>query len=448
MAMAFVSMSFAQLIETPVTNVQNPNMDRSDWYGFTSNSSSAFIFDAEAEYLLRIPAGAIPAGTQLTKVLFEHLTSESFGASYTDDPFGAEQYTIKIYTGTTYVPVTYIGSQDGQEHTYDSLNPGTLAYSMIYSPTETGLQTVELTTPFVVPAADFCVSIYCADKSAGGLCPTNDACADQSYAYMDDETGWWHYQFGAVGSSTYYHKPWLLAVYYDDGQPYQPKSDLYAEMYNPNDGATYPNEVQWVEVDRYTDSLYFYGGFFNMGIDSSYGNYYLSLYIDGTTPLYIWEREPLAEEYEGINPMYGSRIGPMGLVGIENWPDLNISIEEAFDLCINITYESAPEYNGVDPNLENNTYCVTYSKENPYVGVQENTNTLTVSPNPASTYINVENAAGSQISVYNIAGQEVMSVEAAEANETLNVSNLNAGLYIVRVVNGNEVSTAKVSIVR
>ena len=41
-----------------------------------------------------------------------------------------------------------------------------------------------------------------------------------------------------------------------------------------------------------------------------------------------------------------------------------------------------------------------------------------------------------------------MSVKNAEANETLNVSNLNAGLYIVRVVIGNEVSTAKVSIVR
>ena len=41
-----------------------------------------------------------------------------------------------------------------------------------------------------------------------------------------------------------------------------------------------------------------------------------------------------------------------------------------------------------------------------------------------------------------------MSLTSSKANETLNVSNLNAGLYIVRVVNGNEVSTAKVSIVR
>ena len=80
--------------------------------------------------------------------------------------------------------------------------------------------------------------------------------------------------------------------------------------------------------------------------------------------------------------------------------------------------------------------------------MKKNNNTLNVTPNPASTTLTVENAAGAQIFAYNIAGQEVMSLTSSKANETLNVSNLNAGLYIVRVVNGNEVSTAKVSIVR
>ena len=75
-------------------------------------------------------------------------------------------------------------------------------------------------------------------------------------------------------------------------------------------------------------------------------------------------------------------------------------------------------------------------------------NTVNVFPNPASTAITVENVAGAQISVFNIAGQEVLSVEAANANETLNVSALPEGMYIVRVVNGTEVGTSKVSIVR
>ena len=114
-ALAMVTMSFAQLNESIVTNVQNNNMDRSDWFGFTANSSSAFIFDnAESEYLLRIPAGSIQTGINITKVIFEHFTNESF-SGYTGDPFGAEEYIIKFYTGTTFVPTTYIGSDEQED---------------------------------------------------------------------------------------------------------------------------------------------------------------------------------------------------------------------------------------------------------------------------------------------------------------------------------------------
>ena len=445
-AMAMVTMSFAQLNETPVMSVQNPNLQtRSDWYGFTSNSSSAFVFDAEAEYLLRVPDGDVPVGTTITKVLFEHLTSENFGSSWTDAPFGAEEYTIRFYTGTNYVPTTYIGS-DQQEHTYDSLNPGTIAYSMVYAPTETGLQEVTLTTPFTVPSGDWCVSIYCAEKSAGGLCPTNDVCATQSYAYMDDATGWWHYQFGNNGN--YSHKPWLLAVYFDDGTPYRPHSDIEVQFYSPDDEATYPDETDWVMVDENTDSLYFYGGFFNMGVDTSYGFYNLSLYIDRETPYYFYDGESMwGETPEGINVGYGTRF-TITLGGAEDLSEIDVVLGQPFELCYRIDYVSEAAYNGYDPNLDNNVACAWYQPNDPHEGISENINTLNVTPNPASTYIRVENAAGSQISIYNIAGQEVMSIASAEANETINVSSLPAGLYIVRVANGNEVSTAKVSIVR
>ena len=444
-AMAMVTMSFAQLNESIVTNVQNNNMDRSDWFGFTSNSSSAFIFEnAESEYLLRIPAGSIQAGLSITKVIFAHFTNENF-SGYTGDPFGAEEYIIKFYTGTTFVPTSYIGS-DEQVHTYDSLNPGTLAYSMVYAPTTTGIQEVTLTNAFTVPSGDFCVAIYSADRMAGGLCPTDDACATMSYAYMDDATGWWHYQFGNNG--VYTHKPWFLAVYYDDGAGYQPKSDWYAEMYSPDDEATYPDETHWVMADAGTDSLYFYCGAFNMGVDSSYGFYTLDVYIDGDEPLYFVQDDTTDTEASWYGPNYGLRWGPITLCGREDLEEFGYNLGVTpLDLCFSISYHTDPAYNGIDPNLDNNTWCATYSETEP-ISIQENTTTLTVSPNPASTTITVENAAGSQIYVYNIAGQEVMSVESAEANETLNVSNLNAGLYIVRVVNGNEVSTAKVSIVR
>ena len=50
------------------------------------DSSSAFIFDAEAEYLLRVPAGDVPAGTSITKVVFEHLDGAEELVCFLDGP--------------------------------------------------------------------------------------------------------------------------------------------------------------------------------------------------------------------------------------------------------------------------------------------------------------------------------------------------------------------------
>ena len=447
-AMAFVTMSFAQLNESVITNVQNPgNMTRDEWYGFTSNSLSAFIFDAEAEYLLRIPANDLQAGSTLTKVMFQHLTSESFG-NYTGDPFGCETYTIKIYTGTTLTPVTYIGS-DEQEHTYDSLNPGTIAWSMQYSPTETGQQIVELTAPFTIPAADFCVSIYAADKSAGGLCPTDPACAQQSFAFMDEETGWWHYQFG--NNNVYTDKPWYLAVYnHTDGIPVH-KCDWAVALHDPDDAQTFPDEITWLQVDQYTDSLYLAFEMGNMGPDTAYGHVYLDCYLEGNgQQLDVftdddWDLSQTTNGYMMAN--YGWwAVNYGGIMAMEDMETLGLTFP--FQLCIHCDWVGE----GVsdrDPNLENNTYCITVSDEaDPTIGISENNSNLNVYPNPACNVINVNNAAGAQISIYNIAGQEVMAIEAANANESINVSNLSEGVYVVRVVNGTEVATSKVSIVR
>lgn len=125
-------------------------------------------------------------------------------------------------------------------------------------------------------------------------------------------------------------------------------------------------------------------------------------------------------------------------------------------LCFDISYESAYGYDGFDPVLVNNLNCITVADYDvifdefdwPNIGITENTNTLTVFPNPTSTHIRVDNAANALISVYNIAGQEVLSHKTAETNQILNVSDLKEGICLVRVVKGNEVSTAKVSIVR
>ncbi len=69
-------------------------------------------------------------------------------------------------------------------------------------------------------------------------------------------------------------------------------------------------------------------------------------------------------------------------------------------------------------------------------------------PNPATTNIYVENNSGATIELYNLTGQKVKTVANANRNAVINVSDLNAGTYIVKVIDGTQIRTAKVDIVK
>ncbi len=75
-------------------------------------------------------------------------------------------------------------------------------------------------------------------------------------------------------------------------------------------------------------------------------------------------------------------------------------------------------------------------------------NSLNVYPNPATTNIYVENNTGATINIYNLVGEKVMEITNADKNAVVNVSGLNAGTYIVKVIEGNTVKTAKVNVVK
>jgi hypothetical protein len=75
-------------------------------------------------------------------------------------------------------------------------------------------------------------------------------------------------------------------------------------------------------------------------------------------------------------------------------------------------------------------------------------NALNVYPNPATTNIYVENNTGATIEIYNLVGQKVKTVANANRNAVVNVEDLSEGTYIVKVIDGNEVKTAKVNIVK
>ena len=113
-----------------------------------------------------------------------------------------------------------------------------------------------------------------------------------------------------------------------------------------------------------------------------------------------------------------------------------------FELCITLSTKNATD---VDPS--NNSGCLHVYRG--AVGIDEvAAGEISVYPNPATTVLNVANAEGAQVSVFDMSGRMVANVESASANETISVSNLAKGMYIVRIVDGQNVTTKKVSVVR
>lgn len=100
-----------------------------------------------------------------------------------------------------------------------------------------------------------------------------------------------------------------------------------------------------------------------------------------------------------------------------------------------------------DPDASNDQVCIQVNRGT--VGINEiAAGEINVYPNPATSVINVANAEGAQISVFDMNGRRVANVENASANEMINSANFAEGLYIVRIVDGQNVTTKKVSVVR
>jgi hypothetical protein len=452
MAMMVISV-FAQSNKYEVVGVPaDQNVDRSGYHGYYVSDSYVHVEQPESEYFLFIPAGTFETEVTLEKVRFYTIPSENI-SNYTESPFDLDNdFEIRIYTGSS----------------VDGLNflPGTRVYTQVYNPQEAGsdagVQNVRLTTPFTVSTTDnIAIGIFNPEKCAMGLCEDDASCANVNFALWPeyDSDGIHHYYWTGSNPAWAFenatvreHDPWNLSVFYNDGQAYTRECDWQVRFYDAEEEGTSKPTIDHIVISQYTDSLRVCYGMYNGDLDTCIGDPYYSLWLEisGENVL-IADSIALGPEeylYDTLEPGYGWRIGSEA-PGI---PVFDIAsnydeIEWPINICLEVYPNPlAPDY--IDPRPENNKLCIPVGREEDFVGVKENNNTLNVNPNPASTTLTVENAAGSQIFVYNIAGQEVMSVKSAKANETLNVSNLNAGLYIVRVVNGSEVSTAKVSIVR
>ena len=69
---------------------------------------------------------------------------------------------------------------------------------------------------------------------------------------------------------------------------------------------------------------------------------------------------------------------------------------------------------------------------------------IRVFPNPATSYVKVEGGNVESIKAYNTAGQQVAYSE----TETLNVSSLEAGMYILSIRMDGVEKTAKINVIK
>jgi hypothetical protein len=75
-------------------------------------------------------------------------------------------------------------------------------------------------------------------------------------------------------------------------------------------------------------------------------------------------------------------------------------------------------------------------------GIAENNNSISIYPNPATSVLNVEAEGFSTIEMVNVLGQVVYSANAT-SNMQINVSNLDNGVYFVRLNGANGTATQK-----
>lgn len=118
-------------------------------------------------------------------------------------------------------------------------------------------------------------------------------------------------------------------------------------------------------------------------------------------------------------------------------------IEGQFELCYTTRLVGASS----DPDDSNNQACITIIRGSSSIN-EVAQGEVSVYPNPATDVINVANATNAQISVFDLTGKMIVNIESASANETIDASNFAKGLYFVRISNGNNVITKKVSVVK
>ena len=84
-----------------------------------------------------------------------------------------------------------------------------------------------------------------------------------------------------------------------------------------------------------------------------------------------------------------------------------------------------------------------------YVGIEDPMeSSIVIFPNPTKNNLNIQNAKGAQISIYTSTGQLMKYIENAQEVEIISMSNMVNGLYIVKVISANNITTRKITLIK
>ena len=118
-------------------------------------------------------------------------------------------------------------------------------------------------------------------------------------------------------------------------------------------------------------------------------------------------------------------------------------------------YRVVAYYSGIDcysapaKNRYENSYYVKFFYDPEHLGVNEEiAQGVEVYPNPAKDALTVKAEKLSNVTVYNMMGQKMMSQDVDAEEVTINTSDFEAGIYMVRIVANGSETTRKISVIK
>jgi hypothetical protein len=415
--MLITSLTFAQLLDTPISVEAIPSGEKTDWYTYWEDDGSGYIginlWTAGEKLAMRYTpaqlADMLDANPQLTKV--------SVGAwEYTHEGVNYNNYnfTLEIYEGGSYDDVT-------GEYT-----PGTMIHTQAITAAQSWTEHT-LSTPVDVDITqDLMIAIVMTGNScfiqSHSAVPTASTFGNLYYYCDPEESAWFDLEFYTDETMTETEVlAWAIKAYIEDEAVYVENSDMYGMFLGSAEAPYTP--ISELAIGE-TEDLVIFPTIGNNGPDATSNT--VTVLIEAGENEIMNESLDLSGEYALANG-YFSFIVEGNSITITAAELTTMGLTDEFDVCITVTY------NGVDNVPANNTACLAVTRGDP-VNVENNiAAAISVFPNPANSIITVANAENEDIVVLNMLGEVVANVNNASSNQNIDISKLANGTYFVKV---------------